>query len=318
MGRLERRMETDRQQMSSQMQRVERRLEEFINASPSFGRMAELQGYVDGLGETVQGLVQRLEDLDTRAKPEAQASMAFESRVCAIENAHYQLETEFHLRCEKVGQLTCAPIGMCGMPCEVPGAADGHDPGADLREQVGSAFQEVAELRDDLGERVEQLDDFCTRLEEVELGLRGVAHAQEMQQENGRANEQVMRLALRAQRVQRSLGGAEEALELRLEVGHLAENVMSMGGRLQSLERGLDGVARAFDRVCNELSDLRARVDFSHEQDEASDLHAASNLQIPLSSNYVEDMRALQHRQDEGQWTARGRHDRQQLREHRH
>eukprot|EP00927_Polykrikos_kofoidii_P086200 TRINITY_DN9592_c0_g1_i1.p1 TRINITY_DN9592_c0_g1~~TRINITY_DN9592_c0_g1_i1.p1 ORF type:complete len:513 (-),score=78.98 TRINITY_DN9592_c0_g1_i1:89-1441(-) len=58
---LEHRLEDDRRHLDQKIQRVERRLEELVSATEAGGRWAELQGYVDGLGLTVQELVRRLE-----------------------------------------------------------------------------------------------------------------------------------------------------------------------------------------------------------------------------------------------------------------
>merc|ERR1719343_949059 len=59
---MEQRLETERRHADRQTQRLERRIEEVACASAAGGRWAELQGYVDGLAETVQGLVRAADD----------------------------------------------------------------------------------------------------------------------------------------------------------------------------------------------------------------------------------------------------------------
>lgn len=57
---VEQRLEAERRHTDRQLQRLERRLEE-VACSVSGGRWAELQGYVDGLAETVQDLVRSVD-----------------------------------------------------------------------------------------------------------------------------------------------------------------------------------------------------------------------------------------------------------------
>ncbi|CAE8645916.1 unnamed protein product, partial [Polarella glacialis] len=70
--RLELRLEAERRHVDRQIDRLERRVEEVAlsaaaSASAPGGCWAELQGYVDGLAETVQGLVRREVRLDACA-----------------------------------------------------------------------------------------------------------------------------------------------------------------------------------------------------------------------------------------------------------
>jgi hypothetical protein len=61
MQRVDQRVEAAKRQLDNKLMRLDKRIEELARESTGTGRWAELQGYVDGLSETVQDLVRRLE-----------------------------------------------------------------------------------------------------------------------------------------------------------------------------------------------------------------------------------------------------------------
>eukprot|EP00440_Ansanella_granifera_P015635 gb/GFBE01016986.1/.p1 GENE.gb/GFBE01016986.1/~~gb/GFBE01016986.1/.p1 ORF type:complete len:585 (+),score=134.60 gb/GFBE01016986.1/:1-1755(+) len=106
--RFEQRMEAERRHVDRQIERLERRIEEVAAANSAGGCWAELQGYVDGLSETVQGLVRQSEggtaggslsgsfkstcDANGTARPSSAQSEALSLRVAAMERRMSQLE----------------------------------------------------------------------------------------------------------------------------------------------------------------------------------------------------------------------------------
>mmetsp|Transcript_73671 Transcript_73671/g.204864 ORF Transcript_73671/g.204864 Transcript_73671/m.204864 type:complete len:505 (-) Transcript_73671:7-1521(-) len=104
--RLEQRLETDRRASEQKLQRLERRLEEVATASCASGRWAELQGYVDGLGETVQDLVRRFECSAQahlgRATPQNARTNEFEDHGTVGDSAMRELGEQLSLVCAQV------------------------------------------------------------------------------------------------------------------------------------------------------------------------------------------------------------------------
>jgi len=87
--RLDQRLEAVRRHLDRQVKRLERRLEEVACASAAGGRWAELQGYVDGLAETVQGLIRHADDSASSSPQRRAAStpLAGSAAAAALQSA---------------------------------------------------------------------------------------------------------------------------------------------------------------------------------------------------------------------------------------
>eukprot|EP00929_Paragymnodinium_shiwhaense_P011075 TRINITY_DN11638_c0_g1_i1.p1 TRINITY_DN11638_c0_g1~~TRINITY_DN11638_c0_g1_i1.p1 ORF type:complete len:483 (+),score=133.84 TRINITY_DN11638_c0_g1_i1:86-1534(+) len=150
--RLEQRLETDRRQVDSKLQKLERRVEEVACASSSMGRWAELQGYVDGLGETVQDLVRRFEslpnDFSTLSKNEAHVSVSSTAGTVGVSPAQRE---ELRRHCEASMHRPLAELAAQAEESQRHLAADLER----LREQVESASRNASRDCQLLGRRLE-------------------------------------------------------------------------------------------------------------------------------------------------------------------
>lgn len=163
--------------------------------------------------------------------------------------------------------------------------AAGHEEG--LEDQVGDLCEQLADLRADVDEQVGEIG---ARVRETERGLHDVAQAQDVQRQAHRVGERVLGLSLRMQRAEQRGGsasrwaaeglsdGAEECAALREELDTAGEALVALRSRVQASEHGLEGVAEAFDRVCEELAELRGRAGDPRltpmSQEDTSRLHA--------------------------------------------
>lgn len=80
---LEQRLECEHRHTERQFQRLERQVEELTKVPQAGGRWAELQGYVDGLAETVQTLVKRNEEASMGASAQLTSTQVTSTSVAA-------------------------------------------------------------------------------------------------------------------------------------------------------------------------------------------------------------------------------------------
>eukprot|EP00930_Biecheleria_cincta_P026106 TRINITY_DN18459_c0_g4_i1.p1 TRINITY_DN18459_c0_g4~~TRINITY_DN18459_c0_g4_i1.p1 ORF type:complete len:559 (+),score=127.35 TRINITY_DN18459_c0_g4_i1:90-1766(+) len=221
--RLEQRIEAERRHVDRQMERLERRVEEVACGATGGGRWAELQGYVDGLAETVQDLVRRSEDGPEAGYEKSSGSTrlgigrekgngdseAAASRVAALEKRVTQLE----------------------------------GPGSQLHEAIGLA-SEASEQTSELNSKMLQVG---TRLMHVERGLDSLAALRDLP-------DQVATLASSVSREQRVSAQGATASELsETEIQHVlqgtCEQLGNQGARLQNVEQALEELGHLHEEV---------------------------------------------------------------------
>jgi len=93
--RLEQRLDSERRSAERQHKQLERRLEEFIGNCPQLGKLAELQGHVDGLNEAVQELAQHVHDgsATSRSQKPSHGDGQLAARVTGIDGRLSDLES---------------------------------------------------------------------------------------------------------------------------------------------------------------------------------------------------------------------------------
>lgn len=368
---LEQRLECEHRHTERQFQRLERQVEELTKVPHSGGRWAELQGYVDGLAETVQTLVKRSEEasMGVHAQGESMAVAAcgdhasltaLRMRVDGLEDRQAQADKNRDMKTKEQHQHVCERLqtlsdrileteqGLASIlassrraaaeaassareterreemqmphqraiddrvePIEATAVArtlDGiceelacfaarlevaesvihrgstqsiAEDSAQHGEDFGSAtssrqFFETEELQEQVDElrcsADEQLEEMRDHLHDLEGRLQDLQLDQDVRHEASHVGEQVFRLAMRMQRLDnheaRNMVSIEEARELHAELGELSEQLVHLASRLTHAERGLSSMAEGFDRVCEELANMRSEefVETGHEQ----------------------------------------------------
>jgi len=242
--RLEQRLESERRSADRQLQRVERRIEELASELAAGGRWAELQGYVDGLAETVQELVRRSEEPPPATARGSGDDGVVSRRAIACLDA-------------RVGAVEGA---LAEVVAETGGSSRQTLDGQTLRGEADALAERFEEQLGSVQERLTELDE---RVQDAEHDLQDIVEDQDARHQSGQVGEQVMRLALRMQRLERggpALASEDEARQLREELGHMGEQFVGLWARLQETERGMEGMAEGFGRVCDEVAELRERA----------------------------------------------------------
>lgn len=223
--RLEQRIEAERRHVDRQMERLERRVEEVACGATAGGRWAELQGYVDGLAETVQDLVRRSEGgtVDCEAGHENSSGSTRSKLGSGREMGNDDCDSRVSALEKRVTQL--------------------EGPGSQLHEAIGLA-SEASEQTSELNSKMLQVG---TRLMHVERGLDGLAALRDLP-------DQVASLASSVRKEQGVSQQGATASELsETEIQHVLQGTCEQLGnhsaRLQNVEHALEELGRLQEEV---------------------------------------------------------------------
>lgn len=278
---LEQRLEVEKRHADRQIQRLEKRVEEVACASSAGGRWAELQGYVDGLAETVQDLVRSV-DCAGHASPTltehavANAMQPLLLRLDVVEGRQATMEEGFEkLRSSVTAGSHLVEFSVRLHEMEEQLEASGTKNRLAMSRLSGSSFANDGAERDmnirhgheGLAEQVEAFDDRLLRMErhfgETSASPRRKHLSAERRRECGASlasldgfeddasedDSRVHEVCVQSQALEREIAGWTR---------YLQEQVTELHGKLQNVEHGLQDMAHA--------QEVREEVDHVGEQ----------------------------------------------------
>jgi len=237
--RLEQRLEAERRHTDRQVQRLERRLEEVACASSAGGRWAELQGYVDGLAETVQNLVRGNDDGSVRCMPMAPASSGGASGDVGNGAVLEELKQRSLAAQAQASEFERRLHDLSARLMHIERGLDSFADLRDTREQVGELakmVRHVCEVQRQVADAEEQRQHCLAAASPLHGDM-----LSDMPLHMGRLSDQTADIEGRLANIEHRLKSTAPLQDLQC----LHDELAGLGERVQMAERGLGGDAAA-------------------------------------------------------------------------